>query len=75
MTKEVKRLIERGKRIPHGAVKVPARPKCDFCEQQALVDGKTVFGPWANLCYAHFKTYGVGLGLGRGQVLLTDEEN
>jgi len=33
--------------------------KCDFCDQEATVDGKTNQGPWANMCKKHFKIYGV----------------
>ena len=43
---------------------------CDFkCENEATVDGKTIYGPWANMCEAHFIEVGVGLGTGRGQKL------
>ena len=50
---------------------------CDFCYQErkrteAVIDGKTKLGPWANMCEAHFKKYGVGLGLGKGQTLKED---
>jgi hypothetical protein len=48
---------------------------CDFgvtCEP-ALVDGRTQLGSWANMCPNHFKEYGVGLGIGRGQVLIVSE--
>jgi hypothetical protein len=61
------------------AVKVPAIPKCDFCDAPAGYDGRTnlrgpnVPGPWANMCEADFKTYGVGLGLGSGQRLIKEE--
>lgn len=44
---------------------------CDFCDEdhrrKAVVDGKTIFGPWANMCLVHFSLYGIGLGTGRGQ--------
>ncbi len=33
--------------------------KCDFCDRQAIYDGKTVFGPWAYLCEEHRKKVGV----------------
>jgi len=61
---------------PHTEVVVPELPNCDFCKEEgkeakADYDGKTVFGPWANMCQKHFGLYGVGLGLGRGQRLLT----
>lgn len=43
---------------------------CSICHAQKLVeyiDGKTVAGPWANMCVDCFGTYGIGLGLGKGQ--------
>lgn len=43
---------------------------CDICKHPAeeyYVDGKTVFGPWANMCIACHKIYGVGLGINKGQ--------
>jgi len=43
--------------------------KCDFCEKDAIYDGKTRMGPWGFMCDEHFSQYGVGLGLGKGQVL------
>lgn len=60
---------------PHTEVVVPKLPYCDFCNDQgkkveANYDGKTILGPWANMCEEHFKSYGVGLGLGRGQRLV-----
>lgn len=49
-------------------------PKCDFCNKKAIVDGKTIMGPWANMCKEHFDLYGVGLGLGKGQKLEVEDE-
>jgi hypothetical protein len=68
-----KQIFERAKKVPHGVTKVSERPKCDFCNGVAVVDGKTRFGPWANMCPLHFATYGVGLGLGKGQFLLEEK--
>jgi len=56
-------------------VKVSSLPTCDLCKQvgqstEAAYDGKTVFGPWANMCEPHFQEFGVGLGTGRGQRLV-----
>jgi hypothetical protein len=54
---------------------------CDFCTAEgdiatdAIVDGKTTFGPWANMCDRHFEAHGVGLGLGRGQRLIVRSES
>jgi len=74
MTKEERKLVERAKKIPNALVRVPTRPKCDFCSELSIVDGKTRIGCWANMCLIHFRSFGVGLGLGKGQVLLTDDE-
>lgn len=57
-------------------VKVPRVPSCDLCQQKgvrapAKYDGKTKFGPWANMCTAHFEEFGLGLGTGLGQELVT----
>ena len=43
--------------------------QCDFCNKSVAVyiDGKTVLGPWANMCLQCYKTKGIGLGLGKGQ--------
>ena len=56
--------------------RVPKLPQCDvpMCTQVAVVDGKTVYGHWAYMCPRHFRTLGVGLGLGRGQVLVLESE-
>lgn len=49
---------------------------CDICNSHgaarkpAQYDGKTKEGPWAFMCEAHFRTYGMGLGLGKGQKLI-----
>ena len=66
----------------HTQVEVPKLPQCDFCKQNPLVlyqeahyDGKTRMGPWANMCREHFKRFGVGLGLGKGQELILRETN
>lgn len=45
--------------------------QCDICRSAtAFYDGKTVMGPWANMCSHCFGQYGVGLGTGRGQKLI-----
>ena len=47
-------------------------PKCDTCgcnlQGKAFVDGKTVGGPWANMCLDCHRTYGLGVGVDLGQV-------
>ena len=46
--------------------------QCDVCsKEKAKYDCKTKMGPWANLCDACFKIYGIGLGLGKGQRMET----
>lgn len=65
-------------------VEVAKVPPCDICakdQEQALpvlinvapaaYDAKTIFGPWAYLCEAHFREYGPErLGVGAGQRLI-----
>lgn len=44
--------------------------KCDLCSmpiQKEFVDGKTLSGPWGILCPACHRTFGYGVGTGRGQ--------
>jgi len=69
-----KALLEKAKKVQNGIVRVSYRPKCDFCGKEAIIDGKTRFGPWAYMCPSHFAVHGVGLGLGKGQFLLLVEE-
>ena len=57
---------------------VDSIPGCDMCALQgqakpAAYDGATVMGPWAYMCEAHFRQYGVGVGEGRGQRLFTTD--
>ena len=56
---------------------VTTLPKCDFClamghNVNAIVDGKTTLGVWANMCARHFATKGIALGLGKGQRLILE---
>lgn len=58
-------------------VKVAVIPDCDIHTYEmgtpgvpAAYDGKTVYGPWANMCEDCFVRLGVGLGTGRGQRLI-----
>ena len=60
--------------MTHTIVKVKTLPQCDFCMDEAQYDGKTILGPWANMCPTHFKQFGVGLGLGQGQELIPTKE-
>ena len=44
--------------------------KCDICSgplNGVFVDGATRMGPWANMCAGCFRTYGIGIGTGKGQ--------
>lgn len=59
-------------------VQVEKFPPCDICKAigtttEAHYDGKTIHGPWAYMCEAHFKLQGVGLGTGKGQRLILSE--
>ena len=53
---------------------VSSIPPCDICgdgKTPAVIDGKTVHGPWAYMCKRHWTTEGIGrLGTGYGQRLL-----
>ena len=43
---------------------------CDLCNKPIInvfIDGRTSFGPWANMCPECHVKFGVGLGTGRGQ--------
>ena len=55
---------------------VAVLPECEFCKQNIQVlyqsahyEGKTDFG-WAFMCEEHFKDYGKGIGIGKGQRLI-----
>lgn len=56
----------------HTRVEVDRIPPCDLCSDgtPAQYDAKTRSGPWGNLCDLHFRREGIGLGLGRGQMLV-----
>ena len=48
----------------------PAPTHCDVCCTQinnVFIDGRTVYGPWANMCCERHSKFGVGLGTGKGQ--------
>ena len=58
-------------------VYVTKLPECDVHKYErgtpgveAVYDGKTIRGPWANMCEECFGTHGIGLGTGRGQKLI-----
>ena len=51
-------------------------PRCDICKKEkAIIDGKTVYGPWAFMCEKCFHEVGIGLGLGKGQILKRGKNN
>ena len=53
--------------------KVLTLPDCDFHPGvKAAYDGRTRMGPWANMCPNCMVDYGLGVGLGRGQLLVLD---
>ena len=62
------------RRLAGDSVRMKNIPECDICKYEngksgvpAAYDGKTQYGPWANMCEDHFKSHGVGLGTGKGQ--------
>lgn len=64
----------------HTQVIVDHLPECDFkntaspCKGHQRYDARLRDGRWGNVCEHHFQKYGIGLGLGRGQRLLTQQE-
>jgi hypothetical protein len=59
--------------MPNTEVVLDELPMCNFrhdTAEPAHYDGATVQGSWAYMCEEHFKMYGLGLGLGRGQRLV-----
>lgn len=58
-------------------VEVLTLPECDFCNDGTLAeyDAKTMLGPWAYMCKAHYLIMKVGtLGTGSGQRLVVMEK-
>ena len=54
---------------------VRAYPDCYFCKENFFVipakyDGKTEFGFWTYMCKEHMRLHGIGLGMGKGQMLI-----
>jgi len=63
----------------HTQVKVDRLPDCDICSVKGLArpahyDIKMPMGGWANVCEEHYDYYGTGLGLGKGQALILEQE-
>ena len=70
----VQRFLVSGEVLRGFSVRVRARD-CDVCgmffiKRAAVADCQTRSGRWANLCLECFEEQGIGLGVGRGQVLL-----
>ena len=56
----------------------PVPTRCDVCCTQiddVFIDGRTIYGPWANMCCACHSKIGVGLGTGKGQKYERDNES
>lgn len=56
----------------------PVPTHCDVCCTQindVFIDGRTVYGPWANMCCECHSQIGVGLGTGKGQKYERDNES
>ena len=65
--------------MPYTTTTLDTLPDCDVCKlefamatpNKARYDGKTTVGPWGYMCEEHFSTVGIGLGLGKGQRIIT----
>lgn len=45
---------------------------CDICNKDVTskyIDGRTTSGQWGNMCLQCHKVHGVGLGIGKGQLI------
>lgn len=50
---------------------------CDICGDympRLIIDGKTVSGAWATMCARCFARFGIGIGVGAGQMYQRDSE-
>jgi hypothetical protein len=61
-------------------LKVRKSPKCDIClsngcEEDAVYEAQTIFGPWAFLCQKCFDEVGISLELGLGRKIKVPEED
>lgn len=62
------------KRAKNTYIRLLTRPQCNFCNREADYDGLTLRGIWGYMCKEHFSKIGVGLGLGKGQEIITVKE-
>jgi len=49
-------------------------PPCDLCDSDAHFYALTTMDYWANLCDLCFGEFGIGLGIGLGQMLKVESE-
>ena len=64
---------QRGSKLKDSRIAIVSElPTCDFCGERARYDGATNLGPWAFMCQKDWVSHGVGLGLGKGQVLMRE---
>lgn len=52
--------------------------RCDICGKECehyLYDAATTMGPWAVMCRTCMGEFGLGIGPGKGQEYLKNEEN
>jgi len=62
----------------HGTVDKPKKywcgpipKKCDICGEiltDVWIDGRTIYGPWADMCRTCHGRIGCGVGVGNGQM-------
>ncbi len=56
-------------------VVVDKLPPCNFCEDEAIYDGKTIMGPWAYMCQPCWDRNSLRVtGVGFGQRLITKDQ-
>ncbi len=63
-----------GKPVYSGKSTVVKEATCNFCQEPAIVDGRTTMGAWGDMCGEHYKVYGVGIGVGYGQRFINKPE-
>ena len=50
--------------------------RCDFCDKRVttFIDGATTVGYWADMCKDCHKSFGKGIGTGKGQMFELDAD-